>query len=57
MMAARKEYGVDWKETMNAHLARISARTREARRIHDAAAINKPSTMAGKIVVVPPKSA
>jgi ribosomal protein L18 len=55
LVAARKEHAVDWKETMNAHRVRISAGAREAQRLHDAAAINKPSRMAGKIVVIPPK--
>jgi ribosomal protein L18 len=55
LVAARKEHSVDWKETMNSHRVQISAGAREAQRLHDQAAINKPSTMTGKIVVVPPQ--
>jgi ribosomal protein L18 len=55
LVAARREHAVDWKETMNAHRIRISAGAREAQRLHDAAAINIPSPMAGKVVVVPPR--
>jgi ribosomal protein L18 len=55
LVTARKEHAIDWKETMKTHRIQISAGAREAQRLHAAAAINKPSSMTGMMVVIPPK--
>jgi hypothetical protein len=44
-----KEWAI-WHRAVAANL------TTQAKRLHDSAAINKPSPMNGKIVVIPPKA-
>jgi len=48
-------YMTNWKDSIQAELE-AAARAREnTNRLHRQAAINMPSDMAGKIVVIPPK--
>ena len=57
LLNRRSDHAADWKKEMSVHQVRCSAGARAAQALHDAAAIHIPSTMAGKIVVIPPKAA
>jgi hypothetical protein len=46
------EHAANWKETMRAHKKQCNLARRRTETWHNQAAINKPSKMAGKIVVV-----
>jgi hypothetical protein len=50
-----EDYSVNWKETISLHREQCNFAARRTKTLHDTAVINKPSTMAEKIVVVPPK--
>ena len=52
----REAHATDWKETSRVYRASCSSGARAAQVLHDAAAINKQSTMVGKIVVVKRKT-
>ena len=54
LLNRRRDHSTDWKKTMQVHQVQCNAASRKAAFLHENAAINKPSTMVGKIVIIPP---
>lgn len=48
-------YLTNWKDSIHAELDAASMAKKRIAKLHDQAAINKPNSMTGKIVVIPPK--
>jgi hypothetical protein len=54
LVASRRD---NWREVNDPDRSKYRTAGQEAKRLHDDAAINKPSNLAGKIVVIPPRAA